>query len=324
MEFEPKASLIRKVRLGQLEPELQKELLEFASEIGYESTVKTSGRLDFLWKFYQAEKVKERRSKKMLKKAENLILRLESLRHEAQSRELERQEREKGKERWRVPSAAVAVPITVSERMRKIFESIGIEDEKTMAAAIELLGEPRVETRVELIHASEVGGELAKKVFSSVPERLLVADDDQFLADLSAAESKKEIIDSWGRERGLPLSEAAYQKEPSLLFEEYHEIARLLELKTPESLPTPAEEGPKYRGKPMEPDDFGKVVMALGFSFVRKARHGDMLRDDRGNIIMIGKPHQGGLLGAFAIKKKLEEAGVDLKEFEEKRMEMRL
>lgn len=326
MDLDLEPNLFRKIRITQLEPELQKEILEFAGLIGHETTVKTSGRLEFLYKFYQAEKAKEKRSRRMLRKAERLILKLESLRHETQRRDLGKQEKDRGREIWRGPSTAAALPIAVSKRMRMIFQSIGIEDERFMAAAIELLGEQKIETRVELVCATTLGGDLVKKAFSALPERLLVPDDDQFLSELSAAETKKEIMDAWAKERGIPISEAPYNTTPALLFEKYHELQQMLELQTAQpAAREESEEKAKYRPKPMHPDDL-VTVLVKGFGFmISRERKERVLTHPDGRVLSVEKAHTGQMdLNRGTVRAFIRDAGLEPDEFETERRRLGL
>ncbi|HIE55772.1 MAG TPA: hypothetical protein EYP90_11435, partial [Chromatiaceae bacterium] len=74
---------MRRIRLRELKPELREEVLVLAREMHYERTVKASSSLSFLFRLYQEEKAKKRRSRKLLKKAEHLILKVAGLHHDS-------------------------------------------------------------------------------------------------------------------------------------------------------------------------------------------------------------------------------------------------
>ena len=315
MDLESQRNLLKKIKIGSLEPALQEEVFQLAREMEYESAIKSSSNLHFLFKIYQAEKVKRRRSEKLLKKAENLILRLATL-HQGL---IEREVKEKKEKKPRLPAG---VQITISQRMRTLFHSIGIDDEKVMVQAIELLGDKKIESRIDLIHASRLGDELVKKLFGMFPDMLLLPDDDAFIVELETLENKRDMLDSWSRTEG-PLPKAAdYRETPDILLDDYQDIVRILRTR----IPKPSEETlPEYRGKPMHPEDFEKVIMALGFSFVRRAKHGNMYRNEQGVMMAVQIAHKKQMmLNAGTIKKKLQESGISLNEFEKARRGLKL
>ena len=322
MELDSKEPLLKKIRIDQLEPALQKEIYDFATLMGKENTITSSSNLNFLYKIYQSERLKEKRDLKRLKKAEKLILKLAGLRHRIVQRSGEPKEEEEGK---RISGIYGRIETPVSKRMIDLFETIGIKDVSIMAQAIELMGEINAEERIELIHSTNLGEILLKKLFGLKPEMFLDPMDDDFIANLEILERKKDIVDNWAKARGKP--EPPYVKNPEILFEDFHEITRVLELSPVEvAAPVPAKlEEIKYRGKPMVPEDFMKVIMAMGFSPVRDAKHGTVLSNPAGRIIGVQKAHKKQeMLNTSTIKKKLVEAGVNLNSFEKQRRELGL
>ncbi len=315
------APILKKIRLGMLEPELQREVAELASELGYEATITAESNLHFLFRIYQAEREKEKRSARALKKAESLILRLSSLQHAIAKREEQRREKEKGK---RMPRGAHGSAIEAGKRTISLLGTIGIEDEKVMGLAEELLGEKGVEERVVLVHSTILGNNLVRKFFSAHPEVILIPKNDDFVSELEAMEAKMEMVDSWSESHGRKAPAwADYNITPGILLDSFDDIARQLNIEI-EAEERP-ESGVKYRGKPMDPDDFMKVVSAMGFAVVREATHGTLMRDGEGNIMCVQKAHRKQMeLNTSTIKKKLVEAKVDLDGFEMKRRELKL
>ncbi|HSB46622.1 MAG TPA: hypothetical protein VLD37_01310 [Candidatus Bilamarchaeum sp.] len=324
MDIDPDISVLRKMKLSSIEPALANEIIEFAQSVGYEATITSDTSLGFLVKIYKAERAKERRGRKALQKAENLILKLSSLHLEQHQRENQRRKAERAK---KIPLHEPEIEIPVSKKTKELFESIGIKDEKFMMAAVGMLGEKEAGERVALVHATSLGKELAQRVFGEYPEVLLVMPDSEFISELEAMENKKYIIDirKADTERPVPIW-ADYENAPGILLDSYADIERLLELQVPEAPPESSKrEELKYRGKPMDPDDFMKVVMALGFSPMRETKHGTLMKSGSGGIMCIQKGHRKQEeLNPSTIKKKLAEAGVDLENFERKRREMNL
>ncbi len=320
MEIEKSGGFLKKIRVGQLEPILQREVMELASEMGYESTVTASSNLHFLYRLCTAEETKEKRSREQLKKAEKLILKLASLHHEAQKRE-RKAKKEPAK---KIPLTVVEAGIKVSEKTRKLLNSIGIRDEKTMAEIEGVLGADKIGERVEIILASTLE-EAVEKFFAAHPDRVAIPDDERFVLEIEKIETKKQIIDNWRKKEGRIPIEADYLITPGILLGEYHTIARLLNVEMPEEVDIQeSEKRSKYRGRPMHPDDFRKVVEALGFSFVRPTTEGVMMR--RGDVIMgIQKAHAGQMeLSRRTIKRKIMEARISPDEFERARGELKL
>ena len=53
----------------------------------------------------------------------------------------------------------------VSKKMRELFESVGISDERDMQQAIGFLGERKIEERITMARKTTLGEDLLKKVF---------------------------------------------------------------------------------------------------------------------------------------------------------------
>ncbi|MFH0885088.1 MAG: hypothetical protein V1861_05250 [Candidatus Micrarchaeota archaeon] len=323
MEPEDVAPALKKIRLEMLEPELQREITELAAEMGYEATITTSSNLHFLYEIYRAEKARGERDAKALKKAEDMILRLSSLHHSIIQREEGRRKAERSR---KVPLTLIEGGLTASKRMRELLESVGIKDEKIMEHAAGFFSEDEILSRVELIQASNLWPDAARRVFGAHPETIMIAKHDEFISEIEAMENKKAVLEGWvkAHERDLPIW-ADYNRTPGILLDSFEDITRQLEIRLPETSPMKEEGEVRYRGKPMDPRDFMKVTLALGFFVLREATHGTLLSDDRGKIMCVQKAHRSQMeLNQSTIKKKLNEAGVDLDEFEKKRRELRL
>jgi hypothetical protein len=316
MELEAGAEVLRRMRVRQLEPELMKEVLEFAGETGYEGTLKASSRLNILLDIYNAEKAKEKRSRKMLKKAEKLIMKLASLTYTAEVAERRRRE-EKSGERRQFPRAA-QMEITLSERIRKLFGSVGIKDENAMARAVELHGDKGVEDRVELLLASTLGQPLVQTLFGMKPAMFLEP-DDRFVASLSDMETKKEIVDRWADARGTAPGRRPYDSLPEILFEDYPRLNQILGLaRKEESEPAPAMAGEgavaAYQPKPMRTRDMLAVLAAAGYIRARKTGEITLTRAD-GRTLTISDPHDGEYSKA-TVRRIIRDAGMTPGEFE--------
>jgi len=329
MDTSESASFLRKMKLGELVPDLRQQVIELASQMNYETTLKASRSLYFLFELYQAEKAKEEKSQDQLKKAEDLIIRLETLQHSVMARSA-RKGKEKEKERG-PQFRKIEVEIAISDKTRKLFSSIGINDETVMAKTIEAMGERKTEERIELVHATNLGDELTRRFFPSYPELLAEPNDEQFVNELEILEMKKAVVDCWVLANGRPPPQNAdYGNNPGLLLESFHEIARQLGAEIPEAVKRSLEEVEKkvvkYRGKPMHPDDFIKMAQAFGFSIVRKSKHGVLMKNEQtGKMTCVAIAHRKQqLLNPGHVGKNLADMGIDRDDFEEKRRELGL
>lgn len=319
-EFE---SALKRIRVGMLEPAMQREVAELAADLGYEATITSSSNLHFLLRLYRAEKAKDEASARRLKKAEDMILRLSSLHHAIIRQEEQRRTVERKK---KIPLTLIEGGLSAGRKTRELLNSIGIEDENVIARAEGLFGEKGVGERVDLVKSTTLGEELVKKVFGAYPETILLPKDDDLISELEAMEGKVEMVEGWARNVGRPLPAwADYHQTPGILLDTYEDIVRQLEIPLPVPAPAKAEREIEYHGKPMDPGDFMKVVKAMGFAEMREATHGTLLRDGKGNIMCVQKAHRKQMmLNPSTIKKKLRESEVDLDEFERKRRELRL
>jgi hypothetical protein len=319
MESIPDA--LRRIRLEDLDPQLQREIRDFADSMGHEMTVRERGDLRFILKLYQQEKRKGHADRRRLEEAENIIMKLSSFRSQTLRREAVRRKEEQSKRaRFRVMDGA----LTYSKRAEELLNSIGITDRNVIQQAEELLGDSGIEERVDLVKSVDIPQDILLRLFSEFQQLILIPNDEDFVYELEAIETKRDIIDTWsGANMVPPPVWADYGRTPGILLDDYHDISRLLGLEEPE-----VEEGPElmveYRGKPMDPEDFMKVVLAMGFSRIREAKHGTLIR--RGDFVMcVQKAHRKQMqLNPSTQKKKLQESGVDLNEFERKRRELRL
>jgi hypothetical protein len=329
MDTSESASFLRKMKLGELVPDLRQQVIELASRMNYETTLKASSSLYFLFELYQAEKAKEEKSQDALKKAEDLIIRLETLQHSVMARSA-RKGKEKEKEHG-PQFRKIEVEILINDKTRKLFSSIGITDETVMAKTIEAMGERKTEERIELVHATNLGNELTRRFFPAYPELLIEPNDEQFVNELEILEMKKAVVDCWVLANGRPPPQGAdYGNNPGIMLESFHEIARQLGAEIPEAVKKNLEAAEKkvakYRGKPMHPDDFIKMAQAFGFSIVRKSKHGVLMKNEQtGKIMCVQISHKSQKqLNAPTIKDKLKDSGIDPDLFEEKRRELGL
>lgn len=273
MELDLQEPLLKKIRIGELEPGLRDEVLRLATEMEHEVTITSASRADVLLKLYRAERAKEKRSLKRLKKAEKLILAISTL-HLDSTRRAAAQEAKK-ENKVRMPASAIEAALPLSAALRKAFESIGITDEKAISAVVESVGEMKAMERLDLVQGMKLDPELIKKVMPLKP-LVLIELDDSFLQSIETLEAKKEMIDSWSKANTrMPPEEANYNKNPGVLWEEFHVIARILEARPPE-LPKVTEEKIKpkkakvrYVSRPMKRTELFASLEELGFKFSR-------------------------------------------------------
>jgi len=316
-------SALRRMRFGLLEPEIQKEVLELASELGWESAVTAQSDLHFLFRIYQSGRARGDAGHKALERAEDMIMRLSGLHHAIAQKEAARRTTERKR---RIPLTLVEGGLAVSDKTRKLLASIGIEDESTITRAVGMFGEEKTAERAGLVLAMDVGIETLRGIFRAHPETILFPKDDDFVSELDAIEKKRDVIDGWAFSNGKDAPAwADYRKTPGILLDTFQDIIRQLEIELPPERPAREEKAVKFISKPMHPDDFIKVVRGLGFEKMRDASHGTLMRDGAGNIMCVAKSHRSqSELNGSTIKKKLVEAGVDIGQFERKRREMGL
>ncbi|MEW6722819.1 MAG: type II toxin-antitoxin system HicA family toxin [Candidatus Micrarchaeota archaeon] len=303
--------------------ELAAEVAQLAGLLGYEGAASGRNALHLLYRFYQEEKAREESGAERLKKAEEMILRLSSLHYEEQRKEMERK-RAGGTARfkWRGSGG-----IPAGKKAKELLASIGITDEHAASFIAETIGEAKIEERVELVGASMLGGELVKKVFALKPELMLAPTDGAFLESIDAIERKKGIIDIWSDGREIAPADAIYNHLPDILFEDYHEISRLLELKPPESHPSTEKEDDlklKLSGRKISPDDFVKVLKRLGFQAAREDQPHRVYKHPDGRVAVVQKYGAGEEFGPGLIKMKLRDFSIDPSEFERARQELKV
>ncbi len=314
--------LLKKVKIRQLDPIIQSEAIEVAKEFGIEKAIKSNSTLHFLYQNCCKQEAKEKKSRERLQKAKNIILSLAALSEAVTHRETKRRKQEQKRKRT---FRLVDSELKASKKTIELLKSIGIDDEKIAGQAEAMFGVDSIETRVEFIEYLDLDTETKKKLFGSWPNILLIPDEDEFIAELESIGTKKNMITTWSKANEKPLPVwADFKIFPGILLDEYHDIARLLDLEEQEQVEELNKKETKYRGKPMYPNDFTKVVEALGFEKMRESNHGTLFR--RGDKIMcIQRSHKAQTqLNRSVLKAKLVESGVELDKFEEKRRELRL
>jgi hypothetical protein len=313
--------LLKKVKIRQLDPIIQSEAIEIAKELGIERSIKATSTLHFLYQNCCNEEAKERKSRERLQKAKNIILSLAALSEAVTHRETKRRKQEQKRKRT---FRLIGENLKASKKTIELLKSIGIEDEKIAGQAESMFGVDSVEDRVSLIDDLDLDTDTKKKLFGSWPETFLIPDEGDYISEIESIDTKKKMITTWSEtnERDPPVW-ADFRIFPGILLDEYHDIARLLDLEE-----QVREEIKKkeivYRGKPMHPNNFTKVVEALGFEKMRESNHGTLLRRG-GHIMCVQRSHKAqAQLNRSVVKAKLVESGVDLNEFEEKRRELKL
>jgi hypothetical protein len=493
MVLEREGTLLKKMKIRELEPTLQDEVLELAKEMDYERTVKASSNLHFLYVLYKSEKKKRRKSREALKKAESLIMTIATLQHT--ERAIVSDGKGKRKKR-RMKGSTTDAQIVVSPKLLKAFKSIGIRDKAVVVRTVELLGDVEAKERITEI-LDKLGSKAAKKTYGTNPKllqessrmrftesldkfaarqgtikrikvleggkgkeeaeqpagekregvfrglinrltgpfrrsadvekkeeaevlelevkrppvrervepeevtaepvetivetqveegkthrepkaralgdgvialfnsigiteerkmrrililtdkdtiklrleyaveaigaelatailgrrsRLLYQEEKDFVDALDTMGKKKALIDITEANEGPVPEEYDYRQNPDVLFKSFKAIIDALNIKRMDVVTEGKEEGPKYRGKPMEPGDFISVIEVLGFSMTREAKHGIMFTNEEGVVMGVQRAHRKQMmLNPSTIKKKLQEAGVDLDEFERAR-----
>lgn len=228
LDLESLGSQLREIKISQLEPELLDSVLELTAEHG-EITISSSTNLHFLIQIYQAEDSKENKDRDRLKKAENLILRLASIR--PLQYEEQRQESHSRKDRKPAFDLMTEGGIGIGGKERALLESVGITDETEMRKAISLIGEAKIAQRVQLARSSKLGNHLTRLVFGENPSVLGMPKDEDFEIELRAMENKKDLIDKWVLTSDEPLPIwADYMESPNVLLVHYTNLYRALVL----------------------------------------------------------------------------------------------
>src|SRR4030095_9640423 len=276
--------LLHKFKVGQLQPKIQQEVFELTASLGHESTITSESCVDSLFRLFQSEEAKKDRKK--LKKAEQLILAISAaLNWEVQQREMDR------KKSGTMPKVWTGTGISVSKRTKELCESVGIYDEKAMEDIVGTIGDAKVEHRVEIVLSSVLGEFLEKRLIGERPQIMLAHDDEQFSLAIETLEIKKHLVDDWCKSKGLEPDHATYNYIPEMLFEDYKEIGRLLELKPPETEPlSESESRRKLVVNRIHPDDFIKVLKKLGFELKSSGPHRVLSHQD-GRVSVVQSAH---------------------------------
>ncbi len=307
---------LKRIKISQLQPDLLEGVLELAEEHGYEITITSLSDVHFLFRIYQSEKIKQKKDLKRLKKAEDLILRLAgvySLHHDEERRK-EKERQDTDEKRPKARPLALEEDMRVSRKMKELFESVGITDERDMQQGIGFLGEAKIEERISIAKKTTLGPELLKKVFGEHPEELWKIKDDAFLDQMNAMEAKKGIIDAWsGANNQAPPLWADYNQSPSVLLVDFEVILAGL------GIGKLAEE---EEGKPpgvIEPERTVPARPSAGVEAPRPAKETDeeadmrrlsILHDPRSEMaVRAYKREGGGLRGKLAA---LSELGIDV------------
>ncbi|MEM4166371.1 MAG: hypothetical protein QW153_03880 [Candidatus Bilamarchaeaceae archaeon] len=322
MEYEVKR-ILKNTFFYELNDETKKRLEELAKDLGYEKTITPKTRLSFLLKVYQTKKAKKNAARR-LKEAEKMIMQIASLRYN----ELKgKEEKEKKEDKKNFQSTAIFSDISflVNERMKKIFERLGIKDKKSIEEAIWSLGEKEVENRAEIVFSSKLDEKTIQGIFDFNP-KLIMESFEKFVATIEMLETKKEIIDAWKKshEEKPPLD---YAIEPAILFTDYAVLQKILsEAPKEKDQKVTEKEEVEYRAKPMRAEDLIKIL-TKGFGCeVREGNHYIVLNPSNGKTTTISKSHKGQMeLNKSVIKKIVQQQlGIDLNTFQKKREEMGL
>jgi hypothetical protein len=306
LDIESVGPQLKRIKIAQLEPELLAGVLEIAEEHGYEVTITASSDLGFLYQIYKAENARRKKDLKRLKKAQDMIMRLAgaySLHHATARQEAKSREERRGGFR----GASMEYDMEVSKRMRELFNSIGINDEREMERAVSLLGEGKIEERVSEIMRSRLWPEPARSVFGENPETIRMPKDDDFTGELCAMEDKKDILDAWKDATGnqLPVW-ADYDESPSVLLVEYTVICKVLGIASAEGARM-EEDAASERAGPLDRKGLEKTLGELGFRMEREDG-GLVFSHEDGRVITITDPGEGKL-DARALWKVLGTAG---------------
>jgi hypothetical protein len=337
---EAELNLLKRMKVGELEPLLQKELIEIATGLSGECTLTKASSVHAFYRMYAEEKAKEKKNRRMLRKAEEMISRLASLNlhHDAQQslnrrqaiqqREASRRREERGR---KVPLTPLPAAIMISARMRSLFESIGITHTRDMEQAVGVLGEEKAAERIGMVHAMTIAESLVKKVFAEHPETIRIPRDADFYYELESIEAKKALLDTQKSAGKGPLPPwADYDITPGILVDDYHHISRLLSIPVPAEAPQEAEEKkPRYTGRPMKIGEMKATLSVLGWEFVRftgelhfQKPYVDEDRVKKFRTVTISKPHDGEY-NPVTVRKIINNISVTPSEFEEARRKAR-
>jgi predicted RNA binding protein YcfA (HicA-like mRNA interferase family) len=302
---------LKKIKMRELEPELQEEIQNIAKTLNPEQAIKSTSSLHFLYELCQAEKEKHADSE-TLKKAEKLVYQLATLSHARIARHIQKKKKEKPK-----VSSEPQLMLVLSEKVVDAFLHLGIADEKFMREAVGLLGETEIIERSELVMASHLDEKTRKSLFGGNPRILLAASQALFITDIEIIEKKKDIFDTLISMQKLP-EQADYRKDAGALLLSARGIMWLLELPPQPALPEQSPEEKAGSLPTMKRREFVKKMKRLGFEKEREVRHGAFYSNEAtGKTIMIQNEHGKGDIETGIIREKLREAGVSVTEFKE-------
>ncbi|MFH0737700.1 MAG: type II toxin-antitoxin system HicA family toxin [Candidatus Micrarchaeota archaeon] len=316
------ALILKRIRFGALGPSLQEEVLDLAGRLGYEATITASSSLYFLFKLYKAEGAKEKNDAKALKQAEDMILRLNSLHHAQIIRDQE-QKRRSESGRFKVPRGLFEANAPVSEKARKALGSVGITKDVWVQRAAEALGEERIVERAELARSTRLGEAVVKGVFGSFPEAFITTKDADFIDELSAMETKKDIIDSAGPKSANVWVD--YHATPGILLDDYHDIQRQLNIEIPPEWrkKTENDQGlPKYIPRTLKKREMQAVLGKLGFALERKGKE-LVYKNQDGRVLVTSDLHGAAReYGKATVRSIIGDIGITPNRFEEARQKV--
>ena len=171
---------LKKIKVRDLQPKIQQEVLDFANQIGYEKTIRSNSNLTFLVKIYNQQKAKRNKSK--LKKAEKMILKLATMKTKFAERSEEKKKKKESKPKISY-STESSSPLSIPEILRSLFYSVGITDEAVMVNALDIHGSICIKTRIDM-SIGILGHDLAKTVFSQDPNLLIEPQIENFASQL--------------------------------------------------------------------------------------------------------------------------------------------
>lgn len=317
--------ILKNVFFSNLSDDLQKEVEALARDLGYEKTITPKTNLSFLLQLYNTQRAKKSAARK-LKEAEKMIMRIASLKYN----EVIQKAKEAGSEKaagFRVAQMASDLSLVISERIRQIFERLGIRDRKIIENAIWTLGEKEIENRAEIIWSSALDEKTIKGVFEFNPN-LIIERFETLVATMEMLETKKEMIDAWEKENNRP-SPLNYRDQPAVLFTDYAVLQKMLgeaAKEQPAEQETREEKTVEYRARPMRAEDLIKVLVKAYGCEVREGNHYIVSNPQNGKTTTISKSHKGQMeLNRSVVKKIVEQQlGIDLRDFQKKREELGL
>lgn len=328
MDLEDVRTLLKKTRVRELDSTLRKEVFELALELGNETTITTKSNLHFVFELYQKERVKDKKSRKMLKKAERIIATLAALNH------VHHQKKEQGTKE----ETTIAMPrqfsgsmpdMRFSRRIVELFESVGITDRREMERIVSSIGEREVENRIEAIQISRIDREVVKALFGKHTELLCIPVETAFFETIESIEKKGEFIDAHRGSVVIP-ERIDYKKFPDVLLRDMGELVRDLNMDTTnkvtvtEATVERAEEQkrPKYVARTMRTSEMITVLAALGYELDRSKNElvytlrADRRREGMSIVLTTSNPGDGGEYEKGVVRMIIRDIGIATSEFE--------